>query len=72
MKIHHILDDISIIVTNEERKFIKKFNHSVVLASLSEHDTWTAQNLVRKGVYRLTDDNRSIILNGHPTKYSTL
>lgn len=67
MKIHQILDNISIIVNNEEKKFMEKFNRSVSLASLSEHDSWTAQNLVRKGVYRLTNDNRSIVLKNHAT-----
>jgi hypothetical protein len=66
MKIHHILNGISIAVSNEEREFIKRHSNTVSLSSLSEHDAWTAQNLVRKGVYKLTSDSRNIVINrGH-------
>ena len=63
MKIHHILDGISIIITNEERDFIKTHSTNVLLSSLNEHEMWTAQNLVRKGVYRITNDSKFIIVN---------
>jgi len=63
MKIHQLLDDVPIIITNEERTFIQKFESLIPLSSLSEHDIWTAQNLVRKGVYKLTNDSKNIILN---------
>jgi len=63
MKIHHLLNGVSIAVTNEERNFIQNHGTSISISSLSEHDTWTAQNLVRKGVYKLTNDNNTIVLN---------
>jgi hypothetical protein len=68
MKISHLIKDITIIINNEEREFIENHNSTISLSSLSEHDTWTAQNLVRKGMYRLTNDNKNIILTGRYDK----
>jgi hypothetical protein len=68
MKINHLIKDITIIINNEEREFIENHNSTISLSSLSEHDTWTAQNLVRKGMYRLTNDNKNIILTGRYDK----
>lgn len=73
MKIHQLLKDVPIIITNEERQFIQKFQSLIPLSSLSEHDVWTAQNLVRKGVYKLTNDSKNIILNkNHAGKNKSL
>ena len=63
MKIHHILDGISIIMSNQERDFIKTHSANVLLSSLNEQELWIAQNLVRKGIYRLTNDSRSVVVN---------
>lgn len=60
MRIHHILDGISIIITNEERRFITKNEENVSLESLDDHEQWVAQNLVRKGVYTLSKDKTHI------------
>jgi hypothetical protein len=68
MRIQHLLDDITIIVNNEEKTFIENHNSTISLSSLSEHESWTAQNLVRKGMYRLTNDNKNIILTGRYAK----
>ena len=60
MKISQLLDGISIALTNEEAKFVKRFPQANINA-LSERDKWLAQNLVRKGIYELSNDSRSII-----------
>ena len=60
MKIHQILDRISIIVTNEEREFIKKHGANIPLSLLDQHQNYLAQKLVRKGVYEMSDDRRTI------------
>jgi hypothetical protein len=60
MKIHQILDGISIIITNEERDFIKKHGADVPLSLLDQHQNYLAQTLVRKGVYEMSDDRRTI------------
>ena len=60
MKIGQLLDGISIALTNEEAKFVKKFPHATI-NTLDDRDKWIAQNLVRKGIYELSNDSRSII-----------
>jgi hypothetical protein len=60
MKIHQILNGIGIIVTNEERDFIKKHGEDVPLSLLDPHQHYLAHTLVRKGVYEMSDDRRSI------------
>jgi hypothetical protein len=73
MKIHHILNGISIMITNEERDFIKRFQSVIPLSSLNEHDVWTAQNLVRKGVYKLTNDSKNIVIvKGYEDKHRNI
>lgn len=73
MKIHHLLGSVSIIITNEERNFINDHSENIPLSSLDDHGVWVAQNLVRKNVYRLTKDNKYIVINkGHETQHSTI
>lgn len=60
MKISQLLSGLHIALTNEETKFVKKY-HQVSINTLDEHDLWLAQNLVRKGIYELSNDSRSII-----------
>jgi hypothetical protein len=60
MKIHQILDGISIIVTNEERDFIKKHGNDIPLSLLDQHQNYLAHTLIRKGVYEMSDDRRKI------------
>jgi hypothetical protein len=60
MKIAHLLDGINIALTNEEHKFVKRFPQATI-NTLDERDKWIAQNLVRKGIYELSNDSRSII-----------
>jgi hypothetical protein len=65
MKIHHILDGVSIIITNEERNFINRLGERVAVPSLDQHDKWLAQNLIRKGVYTISNDKGYIIKHDH-------
>ena len=60
MKIAQLLDGVSISLTNQEHKFVKRFPQATI-NTLDEHDKWIAQNLVRKGIYELSNDSRSII-----------
>jgi hypothetical protein len=62
MRIHHIVDGISILITNEERGFISKNDHDINLESLDEHDQWLAHNLVRKGIYSISKDKKNLTL----------
>lgn len=63
MKISQLLSGYTTMVTNEEHEFLTKYSDSVRLTSLSEHDHWLAQNLVRKGHYRILDDSNTLIKN---------
>jgi hypothetical protein len=66
MRIHQLLGPASIMVTNEEKKFINSHSDTISLTSLNDHEMWLAQNLVRKNVYQLTNDNKNIVINkGH-------
>jgi hypothetical protein len=67
MKIHQLLSGIRIPVTNEEQQFINKHDTRIRLTSLDEHDQWTAQNLVRKGVYAMSPDSSMLIKNLNET-----
>ena len=61
MKIGQLLSGMHIVVTNEEQSFISRHKDSVSITSLDEHDQWLAQNLVRKGLYSISKDNRTLI-----------
>lgn len=61
MKISQLLSGMRIVVTNEEQSFINRHKDSVSITSLDEHDQWLAQNLVRKGLYSISKDNRTLI-----------
>jgi hypothetical protein len=64
MKIHQLLGKPSIILTNEEKEFIDKHSPEITINSLHDRDEVLARNLVRKGVYEISNDNRSILLRG--------
>jgi hypothetical protein len=65
MKIHHILDNIQIPLTNEEHAFVTKHDNQVPLSELHDRDYVIAQNLVRKGVYGLSKDSSNLIRKTH-------
>ncbi len=60
MKISQLLSGIKIALSNQEQQFVEKYNQ-IKLDSLSEQDQWLAQNLVRKGVYTISNDSRTLI-----------
>ena len=57
MKIHQILGAPSIILTNEEQDFIKLHHKEIPIRSLFDRDEVLARNLVRKGVYEISNDS---------------
>lgn len=60
MKIAQLVSGFSIPLNNQEKVFVDKYNN-VKIDSLSEQDQWLAQNLVRRGVYTISKDNRTLI-----------
>lgn len=63
MKIVQLLAGLRVAITNEEKKFLDKHQDSVKIHSLNERDQWTAQNLVRKGLYSISKDSNTLIKN---------
>ena len=61
MKIGQLLSGMNIVLTNEELAFVGRHRDSVSITSLDEHDNWLAQNLVRKGIYSISKDNRTLV-----------
>lgn len=61
MKIHQILDNIAVPLTNEEHHFIKEHGNVVSIDSLHDRDEVLARNLVRKGVYDISKDSNNVI-----------
>lgn len=62
MRIHQILSDVPIILSNEEHRFVESHQSDIVLSSLFDRDQVIARNLVRKGVYEISKDNRRLLL----------
>lgn len=69
MKITQLISGINLPLSNEENDFIKKHGKSVKLTVLDEHALWLAQNLVRKGVYSISKDNNTLILETDESKH---
>lgn len=61
MKIEQLLSGIGIVLTNREQQFVESHSGHINISSLSEHDQWLVQNLVRKGVYSISNDSRTLI-----------
>ena len=62
MKIYQLLDAPAIILTNEEKNFIDAHQKEIPLRSLYDREEVLARNLVRKGVYEISKDSKSLIL----------
>lgn len=65
MKIHHLLDNLDVALTNEEGRFVKKNEGVISLESLEEREVLIAHNLVRKGVYEISKDSKHLIKKEH-------
>jgi len=72
MRIHHLIDEPSIILTNEEKDFIDYMGDEIRLPALKERDQVLAHNLVRKGIYSISKNNETLHLSHakSPKKFS--
>jgi len=61
MKIGQLLSGMHIVLTNEEQSFLRRHKDNISITSLDEHDQWLAQNLVRKGLYAISNDSTTLI-----------
>jgi hypothetical protein len=60
MKIYQLLD-IPVILNNEEERFLESHSDRLSIDSLYEREYIVAQNLVRKGVYSISNDSKHLI-----------
>lgn len=72
MRIYQILGAPSIILTNEEKDFVRRHDEVIAVGNLYDRDEVLARNLVRKGVYEISNDSRSLILKKQATKKTIL
>jgi len=49
-KIYNILDGFEIWITNEERELLKKFKEPVRVSSLTEHEQFKIEAMIRKSL----------------------
>lgn len=64
MRIHQLLDSPAIIIANEEKDFIDRYPSEILINTLHDRDEVIARNLVRKGIYELSNDSKCIVLKG--------
>lgn len=62
MKIAQLISGVKLPLSNEESEFVAKHGRTVRINSLDEHAHWLAQNLVRKGIYSISKDNNTLVL----------
>ena len=60
MKIKDFLASMGVMLTNEEKNFVHHFGDAVSLSGLGDHEIWVAQNLVRKGIYEISNNDNQI------------
>jgi hypothetical protein len=48
MRVNELISSFQIWITNEERELLKKFDRPIKVSSLSEHEQFRVQALVRK------------------------
>jgi len=65
MKIYELLSSPPLIITNEEHHFVENHEQHIDLSSLGGRELFIAQNLVRKGLYSISNDSEQIIRQGH-------
>ena len=63
MKIAQLLSGIDVILTNQEKQFVENHKSHLTIDAMSDRDQWLAQNLVRKGLYSISNNNQTLIKN---------
>lgn len=62
MRLHQILDSVEIILNNREKSFVESHGDIIDLNGLDDADSFLAQGLVRKGVYKTSKRGSKIKL----------
>lgn len=64
MKISELIDNFEIWTTNEEAELLKKLSHPVKLSTLSEHEQFKVEAMIRKSlVTKIGWDNPTVVAN---------
>jgi hypothetical protein len=64
MKINELIQDFKIWTTNEEAQLLEKLKNPVRLSSLSEHDQFRIQAMIRKSlVTKVGQHNPTVVAN---------
>jgi hypothetical protein len=64
MKINELIRDFKIWTTNEEAQLLEKLKNPVRLSSLSEHDQFRIQAMIRKSlVTKVGQHNPTVVAN---------
>lgn len=59
MKIAQLLDGINTYLNNEEKQFVESHD-TIKISGLDDHNQWIAQNLVRRGLYSISNNDTLI------------
>ena len=69
MKINELIGEFGIFTTNEEAAILKKLSKPVPLSSLSEHDQFRIEGLIRKSlVTKIGQVNPKVVANEQAKK----
>lgn len=64
MKINELISNFEIWITNEEKELLKKLNSPVKLNSLTEHEQFKIQAMIRKSlVTKIGHVNPTVVAN---------
>lgn len=64
MKVSDLIEDFEIWTTNEEKRILEKLKRPVKLSSLSEHDQFKVQAMIRKSlVTKVGQEDPSVVAN---------
>ena len=64
MKINELIQNFEIWTSNEEQELLKKLQKSVKLSSLTEHEQFRIQSLIRKSlVTKIGQEDPTVVAN---------
>ena len=64
MKITELLDGFEIWITNEEKELLKKLHRPTPVSSLSEHNQFKIQSMIRKSlITKIGHENPLVVAN---------
>jgi hypothetical protein len=62
MKIHEFINQLTIVLTNQEHDFVKRYGQQVMISALTPIDQELARKLMIKGVYMPSQTSNTIRL----------